>query len=318
MKLATTTGEFSDYSESLAEVVACFEGTGFRNLDLSLYHTIYNGSPFLADNWKEWIEAGGVEAERRGVTFMQAHSPNGNPYSEGETYEVFIKATIRSIEACGILGIPHIIVHHCDIGGYPSAANRRLNLERNRDFFVKLFPMMERTGVRVLLENGPDTHAPTPHENRRCFGSLPSELLELREFLNHPLIATCWDTGHANIQQLDQYESIMELGEALHGVHIADNYGDVDSHVSPFMGTVNIDSVMQGLLDSGYKGYFTFESNRMLHSSDTWPHYRRKWSYKGEPVERLAYVPRELKWHTIVLQYQIGKHILSTYGCYEE
>ena len=191
---------------------------------------------------------------------------------------MFLNATRRSIEACARLGIPNIVVHQRDIGGHPSAANRKLNLQKNRAFFESLFPVMEKTGVHVLLENSCDTHAPTSGLNRRNFPSTAAELLDLAACIGHPLIGFCWETGNANIQGGDQYQSLVELGPGLRGVHIADNYGDVDSHVAPLQGTTNMDAVMQGLLDNGYQGWFTFDASHILRNNGKWKQLHREWT----------------------------------------
>ncbi|OPZ28862.1 MAG: fructoselysine 3-epimerase [Lentisphaerae bacterium ADurb.BinA184] len=318
MKLATTTADFRVYSETPAGLVRLFEGTGFRFLDLNLYRSIYPQSPFLDDRWEAWIEDAGAAAAALKMGFCQAHGPDGNLHATGEGFDVFLGATVRSIEACARLGIGNIVVHQQDIGGFPSREYRRQNLERNRAFFEKLFPAMERTGVRVLIENSCDRHAPTPQENSRNFPSTAAELLDLAEYLDHPLLHVCWDTGHANIQGVDQYRSLVELGERLRAVHIADNYSDADSHVAPFQGTTNMDAVMQGLLDAGYRGYFTFEACHILRDGRDWPNYRREWHYRGQKVTRLMDVPVDLKRQAVALLYQIGKHILQEYGCFEE
>ncbi len=318
MKLATTTGDFEAYSASLADRVKAYDGTGFRYLDLNLYRAIHAGSPFLGAGWERWIDEGGEAAAAMGVRFCQAHAPDGKPHETGEAFDVFLAATIRSIDACARLGIPHVVVHQQDIGGYPSREQRTHNLKRNRAFFERLFPAMERTGVCVLLENSCDRHAPTPQQNIRNFGSTAAELIELAGFIDHPLLQICWDTGHANVQGLDQYQSLVELGGRLRGLHIADNYGDMDSHVAPFEGTTNFDAVMQGLIDSGYAGWFTFEATHILRTGGAWPNYRRAWQYRGEPVTRLMDVPLHLKRQAVALLYQIGRHILAAYDCFEE
>lgn len=44
--------------------------------------------------------------------FFKTYSPGGNPISEDKLYaDSLLKATIRSIEVCGVLGIPNIVVH---------------------------------------------------------------------------------------------------------------------------------------------------------------------------------------------------------------
>ncbi len=318
MRLATTTADFRAHSDTPAEVVRYFAGTGFRWLDLNLYRSIYPQSPFLDDRWERWIDAAGAAAADLDIGFCQAHGPNGNLHGSGEEFDVFLAATIRAIDACARLAIPHVVIHQQDIGGYPSRENRRLNLQQNRHFFARLFPVMDKTGVHVLIENSCDRHAPTKQENTRHFPSTAAELLELAEYIDHPLLQICWDTGHANIQGVDQYQSIVELGERLRAVHIADNYGDMDSHVAPFQGTTNMDSVMQGLLDNGYQGYFTFEASSLLRDGAVWPHNRREWCYRGEKVTRLMDVPLSLRQEAVKLLYQIGRHILTEYDCCEE
>lgn len=317
MKLATTTGDFSSQSAAPADKVKLFEGTGFRFLDLNLYNAIHEGSPFLDDRWEKWIDEAGSAASALKISFCQAHGPHGDLFGSGEVFDVFLKANIRAIEACKRLKMPNIVMHQQDEGGYPSKEKHRENLRRNREFFARLFPVMEKTGVHVLLENSCDRHAPTK-EDRRHFPSTAAELRELAEYINHPLLQVCWDTGHANVQGVDQYRSILELGAQLRGIHINDNYGDMDSHVAPFQGTMNIDSVMQGLMDINYKGYFTFEASNILRDGAVWPNYRREWEYKGKKVTRLMDVPLPVRRQAIALLYQIGKHILMEYGCFEE
>ncbi len=316
MKLATTTVVFRRYTDEPARQVRLFEGTGFRMLDLSLYRSIFPESPLLDRAWEKWFDAAGETAAGLGIGFCQAHAPDGDLHGEGEEFDVFLSATIRSVEVCARLGIPNLVTHSQDIGGFPSRENRRLNLRRNREFFEKLFPVMEKTGVHILVENSCDRHAPTK-ENSRHFPSTSAELLEIIEYIDHPLIQACWDTGHANVQGLDQYKSIIELGNRLRGLHIADNYGDVDSHTAPFQGTTNMDAIMQGLLDSGYQGCFTFEAGNVLRDGAVWPNFRREWHYRGEKVTRLMDVPLELKRQSVRLLYEIGKHILQEYDCFD-
>lgn len=318
MKLATTTADFRDYADTPAGQVALFEGTGFRHLDLNLCRSIEPGSPFLDGRWEEWVGRAGEDAAALGMDFCQAHAPCGDLHGSGEAFDVFLAATVRSIEAAARLGISHVVVHAQDIGGYPSRKKYLLNLQRNRAFFSRLFPAMDRTGVAVLLENSCDRHAPTPAENTRHFPSTAAELLELTDHLGHPLAGICWDTGHAHVQGLDQYASIRELGTRLRALHVADNRGDMDSHLAPFQGTMNIDSIMQGLVDTGYQGFFTFEAGHLLRNAAAWPHQRREWHYRGAKVTRLADVPLALRRRAVALLYGIGRHILEEYGCFEE
>jgi hypothetical protein len=75
---------------------------------------------------------------------------------------------------------------------------------------------------------------------------------------------------------------------------------------------------MQGLLDIDFKGTFNFESTRIIFPHHSRPHPRKPRFYKGVEVKKLHDVPLNLKKQTVALCYEIGKHILTTYGCFEE
>ena len=121
------------------------------------------------------------------------------------------------------------------------------------------------------------------------------------------------DTGHAALRRMDQYNALTTLGSHLHAVHIQDNFGDNDQHIAPFMGVLNLDEIMHGLLDAGFKGAFTFEACYLIRQMNIWPVYRKTW----EKDTRLANPPAELMQKAVAFMYEIGKSILSAYGVYE-
>lgn len=310
MKLATTIGDFLPWGVSPAEAVRLYEGTGFRHLDYSFYNVIKTGSPFLADRWLDAVDAAGREAARLGMDFVQAHSPNYNPLDPKADHEAGMLATLRSIEACGRLGIRNIVVHPgvaADLD-YPSGHDEYFR--RNLVFFRSLYPAMEKWGVNVLIENSSEQNM-----GGRYFPMTGAEMREFADFANHPLLHCNWDTGHANMRGTDQKDEILAMGEHLRAVHIQDNFGACDEHLAPFMGTLDIDAVMQGLIAIGYSGYFTFEADNMLLRGH-WPHSRRQVPSVAE--RRLATPPLALKRKAIALLYEIGRTILTAYDCFEE
>ena len=119
-----------------------------------------------------------------------------------------------------------------------------------------------------------------------------------------------WDVGHANMQEMPQDEALRILGKHVRALHIQDNMGDTDSHLTPFFGTLSVDSVMNGLLDIDYPGYFTFEVGKIF----TQPEKRRKY----ERDTRLAAAPIDLRDAFERYLYELGKCVLSAYGCFEE
>ena len=129
------------------------------------------------------------------------------------------------------------------------------------------------------------------------------------EYVNHPLFHAVWDTGHANMQDMPQDEALRLLGSHVRALHVQDNMGDADSHLVPFLGTMNMDSVMNGLLDIGYDGYFTFEVGGFFLPADKRRSYERDQRLAGAPLDLRRAFERYL--------YQLGKCVLEAYGCYE-
>ena len=317
MKLCTTTADLEFYAKTPAEAVRLFKDTGFKCLDLNFYRMSRPGSLLLVDNWQKCIEDVAVAAEEIGARFVQAHSPDGNPFAEGEEYDRFILSTIRSIEACGMLGIENIVVHSVIANFRTPRLGRQGYLDANKRFYETFFPVMEKTGVNVLIENTCEQNAVMPYDEKPGMSEglfyYAEDMLELIEYIDHPLLHACWDTGHAAMRKMNQYDALTKLGSHLRAVHIQDNFGEHDEHIAPFMGVMNMDEIMCGLIDAGFRGYFTFEASNLLRCMNAWPVYRREWTRET----RLANPPKELMQKAVGFLYDIGKSILSAYDVYE-
>ena len=311
MKLASTTGDFNGYAKTAAEAVRLYEGTGFRHLDYNFYRVLHPGSSFLGERWLDEVEEAGREAERLGFDFIQAHSPNYNPFDPKADHEAGMLATNRSIEACGRLGIRNIVVHSGVSPEFKYPRDREGFFRRNRDFYRSLLPAMEKWNVNVLVENSAEANM------GECYFLMTGEEMRaFADYFDHPLLHCNWDIGHANMRGTDQRTEILAMGGHLRGLHIQDNFGSLDEHIAPFMGTTDMDAVMQGLLEVGYKGYFTFETDNMLLTYGRWPHRRRQAPSVTE--RRLEAPPLVLRRKAAALLYEIGRCILSAYDCFEE
>lgn len=309
MKVATTIADLREFTSSFADSVRLFQGTGFQYLDFSFYTEIYPGSPFLGKNWLENVLAAAQAAKDFGFSFVQAHSPGYDPFSKTADHEIGMLATLRSIEACGLLGIPNLVVHPGCSEDYLYPQDKNAFFRANQAYYEKLYPAMEKYNVNVLIENGGLANA-----GEKYIFMTGQEMADFLELCNHPLLHACWDTGHANMDGRDQYKNIIDLGDHLRAIHFNDNMGSCDEHIAPFCGTMDIDAVIQGLIDIGYKGYLTFEGT-VLRTGDHWPRYRRKESQVAE--HKLHDPPLELWRKAEALLYEIGKSILCTYNCFE-
>ena len=300
MKLATTTGDFSMYTDSPEKAMEYIKESGFSYIDYSFgYDYRYRNGIYSSDP-KGHIENLKRTADRLGVQFVQSHAPMGRPIADDNAQ--FIEDNIKCIQACGELGIKTIVVH----SGYAYYLTKEQVYEKNKAFYMPLLEAAEKWGVNVLVENF----------NKMCVENVywidnATDLREMVDYVNHPLFHACWDAGHANMQDMPQHEELKKLGNHVYAIHVQDNFGgEDDCHIAPYFGSLNLDSLMNGLLDIGYKGYFTFESSRVFLPTDQRRQYPKD--------TRLLHPPVELKIMVEKLIYEIGKHALTSYNCFEE
>ncbi len=309
MKLATSTGDFSFYVENITKKIESFKGRKFKYINLEQTGKcpeLING-----DDWKRLADDWGNAAKKAGVTFVVSHAPvmdDPVPF-ESDDYSIKLRAIRHSIEICNILGIERIVVHSC----YDKEFSKEELYEYNKRYYGDLLETAEKYNIMILTENLPD--------NAFRF-STGREIRDFLDYMDHPLLCACWDTAHGNIdpvaRRIGQYDNIVALGDKLKGLHISDNFGDSHHHTWPFAGIISFDSIMQGLLDVNYDGYFTFEASyTLLHQSNP-PYGRGGWEYKGKPVDKLRSPSIELKKKAVDLLYDVGKYILETYDCFEE
>jgi len=301
MRLATTTGDFSAYTNSQSEALRYIREAGFRYADYNFGMDTATQTGVAAPDWKQQIEAIRRTAEELGITFVQSHAPMGKPLVQDENHPRFMEINRRCIEACAMLGIPNVVVH----SGYAPNLSVEETFERNKAFYGELLPVAEQFGVEILTENFNRMHKPDVY-----WVDCAKDLRALIDYIDHPLLHACWDAGHGNLQDMPQDEELRIVGEHVHAVHIQDNMGDQDTHIAPFFGTLNLDAVMHGLADIGYKGYFTFEAGRILLPASL----RRPF----ERDQRLARAPLALRVKAEALLYEIGRTVLSAYDCLEE
>lgn len=299
MKLATTTSDFNRYTGSQTESLRLIREAGFCYADYSFGHDYATRTGVYGEDHKAYFDEINRAAAEIGITPVQAHSPMGTPLKDPDGR--FLADTLRCVDACGAWGIPNLVVH----SGYVHGLSREDTLAANREFFLPLLRRAERYGVNILVENF----------DRMCIDGMywidnATDLLALIELVDHPLFHAVWDAGHANMQEMPQDTELRLLGGHVRALHIQDNGGDRDAHLLPFLGTMNLDAVMHGLLDIGYNGYFTFEVGGIFRSSAD----RRPY-----PADRrLAEAPLSLRCAAERYLYELGRCVLEAYGCFEE
>jgi sugar phosphate isomerase/epimerase len=209
-------------------------------------------------------------ARAAGLPWVQGHGPMFGMFSASPNDERARSLSAPAIRAAARLGVPWMVFHPDVFPGAFDKAHRRAVMERNAAFFRSLLPACEAGGVGIAIENIFD--AAGRHGNRGCprfYGSVPDELCELVDHLDHPLVGACWDTGHARLMNHDQAACLAALGPRLKVLHVQENDGKNDDHVLPFANGrdgVDWDGVVAGLRAAGYAGPFTYETHNAFNA----------------------------------------------------
>ncbi len=310
MRLATTTGDFASCFGSDIEKLRAVAAAGFKYIDLSMYSGDDPGWVYAGEDWEKRVDELGNEAARLGVKFVQAHAPgHTNLLSVGERRERIVSATARSCEVCARLGIKNNVIHTGTSGSllYDRPEDKEKYFAANLDVLKDLFPVLEKTGVNLLVENSCKKNA-----GEKWFFFTGKEMKEFIDYCGHPLVHAAWDVGHAAIEG-HQYQDIMDLGNDLRALHIHDNRGE-DTHELPLSGKTNYDEILTALIKIGYTGYFTMEADNVFYGFKRLRNHPELQIYGN----RFTAAPIKICEMGEKLLYEIGKYILETYDLFEE
>lgn len=299
--------EYLAFGETKRSTLAALRACGFTHVDVEI----------LAEDVAERAEEHAMElrallAELE-LTASTAHAPCINPVKHPEQALFHM---IHALRFCKTAGIPVVVMHPGAVKGN----TREEFFESNAAFFRLLIPHVEETGVTVAIENIGNYDDP-------YFLWNGFDLRDLIDRVDHPLIAACWDIGHANHffqKDCEQYRSIVALGEKLVAIHAHDNCGYIadsykharmDLHTMPYFAhpaSVNWDAVLQGLKDVGYRGTFNFEVNAGVSSEC------EDFVHNGKLLNTLKR-PSLKTWQAVnTALYAIGCEMLQAYGMLEE
>ncbi len=292
--------------KELAEIGYRAFDYGFPGDEVGFENTVY-----MTDGWKAEAEKIAACMQENGCVCGQTHSPMGpifgNPLMSQDE-ELMWKGYERAFEVASVLGAPFMAFH-------PGTINPEISkedfLKKNREFLWKLLDKVGKYNIGIAIENiGRKDESYHIHDGR--------ELCELVEYVDHPLVGACWDTGHANLNRANQYESIMALNKHLWCLHVADNVGYFppefkgwrqDLHTAPLMTVsgVNFDAVLQGLIDIGYKGTFNLEIE------DPRPVWKLDFIRDGVKQDKLYYATPEMRKISREASFKIAKLMLQAY-----
>jgi len=119
--------------------------------------------------------------------------------------------------------------------------------KRSQETLVQLAEKAKAYGVKMALE--------MINRYETSYLNHTEDAVEWMAAINDPMIGIHYDTFHANIEEANQKEAILSLGDHLFHVHFCENNRGI-----PGTGHVDFSSVAEGLKEIGYDRWLTLEN----------------------------------------------------------
>ncbi len=220
---------------SYSSMIDYFDKIGIGAIDMS-----FEGLDYSDTSLRSVLYAAARRASEKNISMPLCHLSFYMPDPKNNALMAeFQKELMRGVDMAALMGIERAVTHPIAI--YSKEISYGDWVRANMAFLTPVVEYAREKGVRILIENMPaDKEAPDNH----LYGSCALNVSSLADKLS---CGVCWDTGHANISGYKQSEQLATIGERLEAIHIHDNDGIKDSHLPPFDGNVDWESVAQGL-----------------------------------------------------------------------
>ncbi len=243
---------------TIEECLSAFRKAGFEYADANLWDLSRRGRPISQDNWREWAENTRAYADSIGIGFRQTHGQtlSGNQWDDPSYPDAEFVWTMnyRCIEVTKILGADWMVMHPSNLPHDPLYSRKKAK-EANLAYLAPFIEAAKKAGIGIAVENMVDFGS---NRRRYCAGD-PEELIDLVDTINDPSVGVCIDTGHAHYAGISAGDFIRMAGSRVKCLHIDDNNRDDDSHLPPYMGSIDWADVMRALGEIGYENDFSFE-----------------------------------------------------------
>jgi sugar phosphate isomerase/epimerase len=179
------------------------------------------------------------------MTAGQLGQPLSTATSDGAGRQAAVHEADLALQIARQIPFKVLVVHLGTPADKASAGdNNRAAAVRSAEEICRL---AQPVGVRVAFEVVPNDL------------STPSALVTLLERdLEAPDAGICMDFGHAHLMG-DVVDAVEAAAEHLIATHVHDNKRREDSHLAPFLGTINWDTALMSMQKIGYEGTYQME-----------------------------------------------------------
>lgn len=259
MKIGITAGSYTRYGITEGSRKArehgfdCFDFGGFINTESDFFNL--PEAEFKAEllYQKKLIEA-------EGIVVWQSHGPwrhparDFTPEERAERLQSFLKA----VRGTGYLGASNMVVHAIMPFGTNSPESPELMRDMNTEFMGRLAEEAKEYGVKhINIENLPFPALPINH-TRQCLDFAK----RMNKETNSDIFKVCLDTGHSNFCGENPADAVRMLGkEYLGTLHVHDNNGKADQHLTPGYGNIDWFDFSNALEEIRFEGCLSFETS---------------------------------------------------------
>ena len=238
------------------EMIRLAAGCGFRYAALNLGES----RCFFGDGWRDEIRRLDSLLKQNGLNCVMIHSPCYDlRISAEETDPDMERAIFRSVEGASMLGA-EIAAVHPRVAFRDGVEDVERSYAYNARYFAPLVREAERLGCLIGIENMPTF----PGWDMTFYTNRPSEHRRIVDCFGSAAVCAVWDFGHAALANDDPVSALKTLGTRSKGTHVHDTRGQNDDHLTPLLGTIDWESEMKALAQTGFDGYLTME----LHYDD--------------------------------------------------
>ncbi len=249
------------------KVFPLIQRAGFDGVDLGL-HAVDMGNE---DDrvWKKRIEEIIGLLEKYDLKCAQVHLPFYGIFDSSEIYSEKMERAIKNAFcAMKMLGAKWGAHHPQSSTGFDY--DRKRAMHDNKEKIKGYLEEAAKYDVGIAVENIP-IFPDCPQY--KFFSALTEDHFELVDSFKSDLVQVCWDFGHAHLMHYDEVEALKTFGSMIKILHVHNNYGVYDMHLSPSIGGVDWDDMVKTLKSFGYNGPLALEVNIHQLKEEYWERF---------------------------------------------
>jgi sugar phosphate isomerase/epimerase len=184
-------------------------------------------------------------AEKYGLAVENVHASTdrlNELWADGPEGDRTIARIFGEIEDCARLGIATIVLHLTNGINPPPVSNTGA---------VRIESLVERAKARRVR---------LAFENVR----LPEHTCFALDRFQSPYVGLCYDSGHEH-RWTPEIDWLSWYGGRTFALHLHDNAGDRDAHLTPYLGSIDWDQKITAIAKSCYRGAPTLEAEYDSH-----------------------------------------------------